>query len=218
MEELTDPKRFNFEEFFLKNKVPLIILLIGILVVSLGIFALKGNFVSQDKVEVLEGTTEGKTNEFLIVEVSGAVTNPAVYKMAKDSRVEDALVAAGGLTVGADRGWVEKTLNRAAKISDGQKIFIPETGENSTYQNQQSTTLGANNSGVYQNDTVVQGSGLTNINTATQKELEALNGIGPVYAQKIIEQRPYSNIEDLTSKKVIPKSTYEKIKNDISVY
>lgn len=219
MEDLEDQKGFNFEEFFLKNRLPLSILLVGVLVVSIGVFALKGNFVSEDKVEVLEGATATQISDISIVEVSGAVTSPGVYKMPKDSRIEDALIFAGGLSEDADRVWVEKTLNRAARLTDGQKIYIPSINESfGSTQDYHSSTSSANDFGVYQNDTVGQGSGLTNINSASQKELESLNGIGPVYAQKIIEQRPYSNIEELASKKVIPKSTYEKIKSEISVY
>ena len=199
------------EEFFFKNRIPLGLLTVGILVVSVGVFALKGNLVSEDKVEVLEGATEAQVNDFVVVEIAGSVTSPGVYKMPKESRIEDVLVAAGGLTVNANRVWVEKTLNRAARLTDGQKIYIPSIDDHSSVSS-------ASNYGVYQTDTVDQGSGLININTASASELESLNGIGPVYAQKIIEQRPYSNIGELTSKKVIPQSTYEKINNEISVY
>jgi competence protein ComEA len=206
------------EEFILKNKVALGIFLFGFLVVCLGVFALKGNFVSHDKVEVLEDTTEPQNNDFLIVEVAGAVTVSGVYKMPKDSRVEDVLIAAGGMSADADRDWVEKSLNRAAKIIDGQKIYIPRTGETKELQIKQSSGQSANNFGVYQSDALGQGSGMVNINLASQNELESLNGIGPVYAQKIIEQRPYSNIEELLSKSVIPNNTYEEIKQEITVY
>jgi len=199
------------EEFLTKNRLPLGIFFAGLLVLALGIFTLKGTFVSSDKVEVLEETMEGVANDFLIVEVAGAVVSPGVYKLPAASRVDDALIAAGGLSLSADRNWVDKTINRAALITDGQKIYIPTTDE-------QLKGASANNLGVYQTGTSTQGSGLVNINEASQNELEVLNGIGPVYAQKIIEQRPYSKIEELASRKVIPQSTYEKIKNDISVF
>jgi len=218
MDEIKGLKEVNFEELILKYRFPLIILLAGLLVLSLGIFFLKGNLVSQDKVEVLDDSTGVHTNDFIIIEVSGEVTTPGVYKLTLNSRVEDAIIGAGGFSADADREWVEKTLNRAAKLVDGQKIFIPAKDENSNVDNQQSSVQSANTFGVYQTNTVGQGSGLTNINSASKSVLEDLNGIGPVYAQKIIEQRPYSNIEELVSKKVIPKSTYEKIKNEISVY
>src|SRR3989304_2203822 len=113
---------------------------------------------------------------------------------------------------------LKKLLIGAVSWLTGKRFFIPAKDENSNVDNQQSSVQSANTFGVYQTNTVGQGSGLTNINSASKSVLEDLNGIGPVYAQKIIEQRPYSNIEELVSKKVIPKSTYEKIKNEISVY
>ena len=59
---------------------------------------------------------------------------------------------------------------------------------------------------------------LININTSDLKSLDSLSGIGPVYAQNIIEHRPYSNTSELVSKGVIPNNTYLKIKDKISVY
>ena len=211
MENLKFFNAAKIEEFIYKNRIPLIIFLFGLLVLSLGAFLLKGPYVSNEKVEVLEGTTESQNNDFYIVEVSGQVISPGVYKLSKVSRVEDLLVAAGGLTIDADRNWIEKTLNRAAKLTDGQKIYIPKVEE-------QIKGVKSGNSNIYQSGSSGQGSGLVNINSASQSELESLNGIGPVYAQKIIEQRPYSNIDELSSKGVIPKSTFEKIKNEISIF
>jgi len=66
----------------------------------------------------------------------------------------------------------------------------------------------------YQNVSSDWGSGLEeliNINSASQKELETLWGIGPVYVQKITEQRHYSSVEDLITKKIIKQNVYEKI-------
>ena len=59
---------------------------------------------------------------------------------------------------------------------------------------------------------------LININTASQKELESLWGIGPVYAQNIIEHRPYSSLEELLTKKIIKKNVHERNKEYLTIY
>jgi len=149
-----------------------------------------------------------------VIEVSGAVETPGVYKLSTNARVEDALIAAGGISADADRNWMEKTLNRAAKITDGQKIYIPRI-------NEQTGGASANNATGYQSTSSVGGSDFANtvnVNTASQKELESLWGIGPVTAQNIIEQRPYSTIEELLNKKILKTNVYETNINKLSVY
>ncbi len=56
---------------------------------------------------------------------------------------------------------------------------------------------------------------LLDINSATKAQLDALPGIGAAYSQKIIDNRPYAKKTDLVKKKVIPQSTYDKIKDMI---
>lgn len=201
---------FDFERFLIENKLLVLFVFIGLILAGVGVFFLKSGSLSSEKVQIIESQQE--TLSELVVEVSGAVEKPGVYKLKSGSRIDDALILAGGLSAVADRDWVAKMLNRAAKLTDGQKIFIPD---------KQSSSVSANKNGGYQNVSSVLGekSGdLININTAGAKELDSLPGIGQVYAQKIIEQRPYSNIEELVSKKVLPQSTYEKIKDKVTVW
>lgn len=207
-------KKFNFDEFIYKYRWPLTFFLIGAILVGLGVFFAKDSAqIAGNKVEVLESATEGDdTASKLVVEVAGSVETPGVYKLAIGARIEEALIAAGGVSENADRVWMEKFLNRAAKIIDGQKIYIPREGEDP-----KSGQTNTEDSSVLGSGGVVE-SGLININTATQKELESLWGIGPVYAQNIIEQRPYSSVEELLTKKVIRKNIYEKNKDTLTVY
>jgi competence protein ComEA len=204
---------FNFEVFFQKYRLVIFLLLGGIILVFVGLFITKSNNFSQNKIEILNDDSNQNGGE-IIVEIAGSVINPGVYKLSNGSRVEDLLVASGGINSTADRNWMEKTLNRAAKLTDGQKIYIPSLGKQTEVLSAKNSvddkTISSNFSG--------QGSGLININSATAKELDSLPGIGPVYAQNIIEHRPYSSGEELVSKKVIPSSTFEKIKNLITTY
>jgi competence protein ComEA len=169
----------------------------------------KQNNPTEEKLEVFSETVE-----MLVVEISGEVINPGVYRLPKDSRVEDLLVAGGGITADADRDYIDTNINRAAKLIDGQKYFVPPVG----WQKGNET---ANKTVGYQtisSDFGVQKEGVININTASLTELDALPGIGQKYGTSIIEHRPYSNAEELLSGGVIPKSTYDKIKTMIGCW
>ena len=198
-------------------RVPLIFVLSGLLLVGVSVLYANKGRLGSSKVEIADVATDSGEVREIIIEVSGAVEKPGVYRLSLGSRVEDALILAGGLSENADRTWVEKTLNRAAKLIDGQKIYIPIIG----IGNKQTNTSTAINTEVDQTTSpkVLSEKGtLVNINTASLKELDALPGIGPVYAQTITEQRPYSNTEELLTKGVLKAYVYEKIKNLITVY
>lgn len=141
------------------------------------------------------------------IDVEGAVASPSVVKIASTARIQDALVAVGGLSATADRVWVEKHVNLAAKLTDGAKIYIPKLGE------QVDTGSTAGDSGIVQ-DINQQ----ININSATSDQLDSLPGVGPVTAQKIIAGRPYSTVQDLQTKKIVSNSVYLKIKDSIVAY
>lgn len=128
-----------------------------------------------------------------VVDIGGAVNNPGVYHLKSGLRVNDAIAAAGGLASGADT----TKMNLAAKIGDGQKIFVPSQSQSQSGGSQPQN-------------------GLININSATAQELDTLPGIGPATAQKIIASRPYSSLDDLTGKKAVSASVYQKIKDLIS--
>lgn len=147
-----------------------------------------------------------KTIKNIFIDIEGAVIKPGVYAMAENSRVQDALIASGGFSADSDRIWVEKNINLAAKVTDAMKIYIPRIGENQNTGSQSNTVLGSNTN-----------SSLININSATEAQIESLPGVGPVTAQKIISGRPYTSLNDLIDHRLISKSTFEKIKDKISL-
>lgn len=141
------------------------------------------------------------------IDVEGAVVNPGVYKLSQNARVQEALIAAGGLSATADREVVAKSLNLASKLTDGMKIYVPRVGE----------TQVAASSGVSQGTVLGVSTGLININSATSSELDNLPGVGPATSQKIINGRPYAAIEDLQTRKIVSQSVYIKIKDLVSI-
>lgn len=152
----------------------------------------------------------------VMVDMEGALVKPGVIALPSGSRVEDALRAAGGLANTADARYVSEKINRAMKVADGMKIYIPFASETSHIKD--CTTLG-NCDNVAQSSSVVatiqessQNGAFVSINMASLSELDTLPGVGPVTAQKIIDNRPYKTPEDLVIKKAVGASVYEKIK------
>ena len=131
------------------------------------------------------------------VDVSGAVVSPGVYKLAEGARVKDALVAAGGVSSVADRTILAKEVNLAAIVTDGQKIYIREKS------NGQAGAMTADK---------------INLNSASLSELDSLWGVGEIRAGEIVKNRPYAKVEELLTKKIVTKSVFEKIKDQIVVY
>src|SRR3989338_1061661 len=184
-----------------KFKIPIGLSLVGIILITGGL--LLGS--KKDMSPKEDFPKESLVSSQITVDVSGAVVNPGVYKLEAESRVEDAIKAAGGLAEQASGEYVSKSLNLAQKISDGVKIYIPYQGEKISGQASVGIVAGVkSDSGV-------------NINSSTQAELEALPGIGPVTASKIISGRPYGKVSDLLDQKIVPKATFEKIKDSLSL-
>lgn len=200
---------FNLEkirEFLSLYKLPLILAGVGLLfLLTATVILIKSQFASSDVVfSSKQASPSGEMSAKIHVDIEGAVIRPGVYVLTDNDRITQALAAAGGLSADADRDWVAKNLNLAAKLSDGGKIYIPSATEVT--------------SGKSENDLLGVTSGRVNINTATQAELEALPGIGPVTAGKIISNRPYQTVEEIKSKKVVGNAAFVKIKDLIIVY
>lgn len=145
------------------------------------------------------------------VDVDGAVVTPGVYRLREGARVAQAIDAAGGLTPEADVAG----LNRASKVVDGQKIYVPHVGEQQTVDVVAGSGPGEASAGAS------VASDLVNINTANASELQTLSGIGPSMAQSIIDERtqngPFTSIDDLMRVSGIGEKKFAKIKDCICV-
>lgn len=183
-----------------KYKVSLVLGLLGLTLIGVGFLLPKLN-LERNEIKI-EGSKEAKPS-LIKVDVAGAVKEPGVYELEPESRVLDAIYKAGGFSSEVDTDSVAAELNLAAKITDGQKIYVKRAGE----------IRSASNSNSSENPT-----GLINVNSASSAQLDKLPGVGEVTAQKIISARPYQSKEDLLNKKAVGKATYEKIKDLISVY
>lgn len=196
------------QEFIDKFKIPIGLSLVGIVLIIGGMFASGiGNPSTRSARSGQEFPKESLvSNQNISVDVSGAVLKPGVYQVEAQSRVEDAITAAGGFSDKANAQYISKSLNMAQKMSDGMKIYVPFEGEQTGGVSGGSAVAG------------VKTSGKVNINTASQSDLEALPGIGSVTAAKIISGRPYQKIDDLLDQKIVSKSVFEKIKDSLSLY
>lgn len=184
----------------LKVAVADILMVMGLVLVTAGLGLKFKDQNEESKVEVVKGAVIQSDNKVKI-DISGAVAKPGLYSMDRGSRVEEALVAAGGLTKEADRVWVEANLNRAEKIWDGMKIYVPAEGV--SVQHWEDT------------------GGKININTAGQGELEKLPEVGPAMAKKILEYRQknegFKKKEELMLVPGIGEKTYEKLKELVAI-
>lgn len=193
------------------EQVALVAGLVLISVIALSFFLLRpGKYSEGTKVNIPESNTStiipsnnirAKFPEMIYVHVSGEVLRPKVYQMPKGSRVFE-VVDLAGLT---QESYIDG-INLAGILSDGEKVIIPARGSQISHP----ANLLTGNSG----------NGLININTASQKELESLPGIGVVYASRIIEYRtvtPFRKKEDLMKVRGIGNITFQKLKDKICV-
>lgn len=168
-----------------------------------------------------QASESANLNRVLLVDIEGAVARPGIVSVPLGGRVEDALREAGGLTRNADSVYISQEINRAMKVVDGMKIYIPSKSD--TSHNGDCAALGKIGD-VAQSCGIVatlgkssQSAASISINMASKSLLESLSGVGPVTAQKIIDKRPYQTLEELVSKKAVGQALYEKIKTQITL-
>ena len=158
------------------------------------------------------------TKEPIAVHVIGAVPRPGLYKFAEGARVQDAIDAAGGLLASAN----VDTINLAALLEDGQQLDIPyKNGSEPSTNVTTDAPFGLPGATEAPSTSSESGAELININSASAEELDSLPGIGPTIAQRIIDYRtengPFLTIEDIMNVSGIGPSTFDQIKDMITV-
>ena len=137
----------------------------------------------------------------IFVDVTGAVNKPGVYTLTGKSRVIDAIKAAGDSAPGADLS----TINLARVLNDGEQIYVDSLVMNSSGQRVSKKTP----------------SGPININRATARQLDALDGIGPVIAARIVEYRKingsFLSVDDLQKVSGIGAAKFAQIKSKVRI-
>ncbi len=173
--------------------------LIAAIVLVLSVFiVIRGNTQSSAAPEIVPITL---AEPEIFVDVTGAVNKPGVYTLTGKSRVIDAIKAAGDSAPGADLS----TINLARVLNDGEQIYVDSLVMNSAGQRVSKKTP----------------SGPININRATARQLDALDGIGPVIAARIVEYRKvngsFLSVDDLQKVSGIGAAKFAQIKSKVRI-
>lgn len=161
----------------------------------------------------------------IFVHIDGYINNPGVYEIKENDRIKTLIDKAGGFK----EGYSIKNINLAAKLSDGDKIYIPsvleeknsENNNNNINTNSNSSGKGQNVKTDRNNVSIMKNNSKININTANMSELKQITGIGESTANKIIDYREnvgkFKKIEDIKEVKGIGDAKYESLKNKITI-
>ena len=161
--------------------------------------------VKSEMVENDEGSSSSEEVNAILVDVKGAVQQPGLYQLEVTARVNDAILAAGGLAKDAD----PKSVNLAQKLTDEAVVYVATQGEDITVLSPPVTSVSN------------QEPNKVNINTATEAELQTISGIGAKKAADIIAYREsnglFKTVDDLNKVSGIGNKSLEKLRAYVTV-
>lgn len=158
-------------------------------------------------------TTSPIPDSYIFVDVSGEVKRPRTYELKLGSRVQDAIVAAGGMTGAAAKAYFDRNYNYARILQDQEKIYVPSTSEieegyftESSFYIEQGVIVPKD---IAASTSSIQEQGVL-INAASKEELDRLPGVGPATADKLVKNRPYASFDELVAKSTVSEATLTK--------
>ncbi len=168
--------------------------------------------------EIKEECICEEKEEYVLVDIKGAVKKPGVYRLNINSIINDVINEAGGLLKTA----TTDDINLSKAIYNEMVIYVSTKSELKEKQNStNSISPSNNNSTTVTNNTDTCISTKVNINTASIEELTNINGIGEAKAQKIVEYRQvngsFKSVEDIKNVSGIGDAFYDKIKDYITI-
>lgn len=199
-------------------------LLISSCISSLLIFMSFDYRRGETEVEISDSVTSASDPQIVTevkADLSGAVRNPGIYSLSAGDRLWDLISLGGGLIDDVSSLWVSKNLNLSHIVEDGEKIYIPfewDIGSAGGREAVKALRLGVMSASEQSNllaqelesmrigfddtegQSTTSSSKKINVNTATLSELDTLPGVGPTYAEKILDNRPYLTEEDFKIK------------------
>lgn len=165
-------------------------------------------------------TSAARAEPHVVVHVAGAVARPGLYRFSTGTRVGDAISRAGGARGDADLD----ALNLAEVLVDGRQVRVPRKGEGPTAglaSGGSGGTAGASSGGGATGSSTSGPQAQIDLNTASATELDALPGIGPVLAQRIVDHRekngPFTSVEGLREVDGIGPKKFESLQGSLAV-
>lgn len=150
------------------------------------------------------GSAPDRPDGAVVVHVAGAVASPGLYRLGGDARVADALDAAGGPAPDAELDAV----NLAAKVADGERVYVPRKGEAPPGVVAAGAAGGAS-------------AGPLDLNTATADQLDALPGVGPATAEAILAYRQekgrFRSVDELLEVRGIGEAKLASLRSKVTV-